>query len=118
MADPSTPMTSTEQAQYVLSLLGEIGAAEEADANDADLVKRYLQGAYNAWYMRGKATWPFEALPPEALNFLGVVVARVRPHFQGADPMKVPAEERMAEMLFNIDNPLPEMTGETQADYF
>lgn len=117
MPAPSTPLTSTEQAEEVLRQLGEIGAADEADAADAALVKRHLQGAYNAWYLRGKATWTFEALPPEALRFLNVVIARVRPHFQGTDPMKVPAEERMAEMMFNLDNPQPEMTGETWADY-
>jgi hypothetical protein len=117
MATPSTPLTSTEQAEEVLRQLGEIGAADEADASDAALVKRHLQGAFNAWYLRGKATWPFEALPPEALKFLGVIVARVRPHFQGTSPAEAAQEERLAEMMFNQDNPLPEMTGDTWASY-
>ncbi len=118
MASPTTPMTSTEQAQYILIELGEIGAADEADANDASLVLRFLQGTYNAWYLRGKATWPFEALPPEALSFLGVVKARLMPHFKGASKAEAAAEERMAEMLFNQDNPQPEMSAPTYADYY
>jgi len=119
MPAQSDAITETEAIKEVLQRLGELNASEDPTADDAALVRKHCKNVYNAWYLKGWATWAYEALPPEAMNgFCGVVAARVRPHFQGTSAAEALAEERAAQQGYFRDVPFAESDDPPDVEYF
>ena len=112
-------ISETEGIKEVLQRLGELNASEDPTADDAALVRKHYLNVYNSWYIKGWATWAYEALPPEAMHgFCAVVAARCRPHFQGTSIAEVIAEERAAEQSYFRDNPWPESDESPDIEFF